>query len=327
MSTRVASPDRVPEPGRGPDAGRGSDAEPPVREPLPWLRWIVLGLARSKGLLYPAAAFALLIVVWEAVKLLVPADGVSIGDQRVLPRTSDGALPHVWTVLTVLGEPDGKSTVGGTLLRTGGFTLELALLALTLGTVVGIVLAVLMQRFAWVERGLLPYVIVSQTIPLIALAPLVAGWGGKIHLGSQPWKPWMSIVVIAAYLVFFPVAVGMLRGLQSPAKASVELMHSCAAGWWGTLLHLRLPAAVPHLLPALRLGAAAAVIGAVVAEISTGTAGGIGRQIIVFSQQSTGNAARLYAAVLAAALLGVVLTTLVSLAEIVLRRYNRPGRV
>ncbi|WP_084514236.1 ABC transporter permease [Nocardia acidivorans] len=278
-----------------------------------------------RGLGYPIAAFGLLLAAWELVKVLVPANGISIGDQRILPRTTDGALPHVWAVVTVLGEKDGKRTVGATLLHTAGFTLGLALSALILGTVVGVALAVLMQRFSFVERGLLPYVIVSQTVPLIALAPLVAGWGGKIHIGGRPWEPWMSIVVIAAYLVFFPVAIGMLRGLQSPAKASVELLHSCGAGWWRTLVHLRLPAAVPHLLPALRLGAAAAVIGVVVAEISTGTAGGIGRQIIVFSQQSTGNAARLYAAVSAAALLGVVLTALVGLAEFTLRRYSRPG--
>ncbi|WP_405495942.1 ABC transporter permease [Nocardia sp. NBC_00511] len=280
---------------------------------------------RGWELLYPVAAFVLLIAVWELVKALVPAGGVSIGQQRILPRTTDGALPHAWAVVTVLGERDGKTTVGATLLRTAGFTLELALLALVLGTVVGMALAVLMQRFSWVERGLLPYVIVSQTVPLIALAPLVAGWGGRVVIAGRPWQPWMSIVVIAAYLVFFPVAIGTLRGLQSPARASVELLHSCAAGWWATLLHLRLPAAVPHLLPALRLGAAAAVVGSVVAEISTGTAGGIGRQIIVFSQQSTGNAARLYAAVVAAALLGLVLTGLVSLAEVGLRRYSRPG--
>ncbi|MEV6067147.1 ABC transporter permease subunit [Nocardia sp. NPDC052001] len=285
----------------------------------------VRGAATLRALGYPVAAFVLLLAAWELVKTLVPENGVSIGDQRILPRTSDGALPHVWAVLTVLGEKDGKRSVGATLLHTAGFTLGLALLALVLGTVVGIALAVLMQRFSVIERGLLPYVIVSQTVPLIALAPLVAGWGGRVVIAGQPWKPWMSIVVIAAYLVFFPVAIGMLRGLQSPARASVELLHSCAAGWWRTLLHLRLPAAVPYLLPALRLGAAAAVIGVVVAEISTGTAGGIGRQIIVFSQQSTGNAARLYAAVIAAALLGVVLTALVGLAEFALRRYSRPG--
>ncbi|WP_338762011.1 ABC transporter permease subunit [Nocardia vulneris] len=279
-------------------------------------RWVRTG--------YAVAVFLLVVGVWELVKFAVPERGVSIGEQRILPRTGDGALPHVWSVVTVLGERDGAGTVGETLLRTAGFTLGLALLALAIGAVVGVLLAVLMQRFAWVERGLLPYIIVSQTVPLIALAPLVAGWGGKIVIAGEPWRPWMSIAVIASYLAFFPVAVGMLRGLQAPSKASVELLHSYSASWWETLVRLRFPAAVPHLLPALRLAAAASVIGAVVAEISTGTAGGIGRQIIVFAQQATGDAARLYAAVLAAALLGVVITAVVGLAEWTLRRYSRP---
>ncbi|WP_280357023.1 ABC transporter permease [Nocardia otitidiscaviarum] len=311
-----------------PEGGRtAAAAQRVVRSP----RRRGLGTGRSAigsrwgAVLYPLAAFVLVAAVWELVKAFVPADGVSIGEQRVLPRTTDAALPHTWSVLTVLGEPDGSGTVGETLLRTAGFTFGLALLALLLGTVVGVTLAVLMQRFGWVERGLLPYVVLSQTVPLIALAPLVAGWGGKIAIAGRPWQPWMSIVVIAAYLVFFPVATGMLRGLQSPSRAAVELLHSYAAGWWATLLRLRLPAAVPHLLPALRLAGAAAVIGAVVAEISTGTAGGIGRQIIVFSQQSTGDAARLYAAVLAAALLGVAVAALVALVEAALRRYSRPA--
>lgn len=273
---------------------------------------------------YAVVVFALVVGVWELVKFAVPERGVSIGAQRVLPRTGDAALPHAWSVVTVLGERDGTGTVGTTLVRTAGFTLGLALLALAIGAVVGVLLAVLMQRFAWVERGLLPYIIVSQTVPLIALAPLVAGWGGKIVIAGEPWRPWMSIAVIASYLAFFPVAVGMLRGLQAPAKASVELLHSYSASWWETLVHLRFPAAVPHLLPALRLAAAASVIGAVVAEISTGTAGGIGRQIIVFSQQATGDASRLFAAVLAAALLGVVITAVVGLIELALRRYSRP---
>ncbi|MEU7144469.1 ABC transporter permease subunit [Nocardia sp. NPDC046473] len=274
---------------------------------------------------YAVAVLVLVLALWELVKLVVPERGVSIGEQRILPRTGDGALPHVWSVVTVLGERDSSGTVGQTLLRTAGFTFGLAMLALFIGTVVGVALAILMQRFAWVERGLLPYIIVSQTVPLIALAPLVAGWGGKIVIAGEPWRPWMSIAVIASYLAFFPVAVGMLRGLQAPSKASVELLHSYSASWWETLVHLRFPSAVPHLLPALRLAAAASVIGAVVAEISTGTAGGIGRQIIVFAQQATGDASRLYAAVLAAALLGVAVTAVVGLAELALRRYSRPA--
>ncbi|MFI6166711.1 ABC transporter permease [Nocardia sp. NPDC051052] len=280
---------------------------------------------RTARLVYAVTVLVLVLALWELVKLVVPERGVSIGDQRILPRTGDGALPHVWSVVTVLGERDNSGTVGETLLRTAGFTFGLAMLALLIGTVVGVALAILMQRFAWVERGLLPYIIVSQTVPLIALAPLVAGWGGKIVIAGEPWRPWMSIAVIASYLAFFPVAVGMLRGLQAPSKASIELLHSYSASWWETLVHLRFPAAVPHFLPALRLAAAASVIGAVVAEISTGTAGGIGRQIIVFAQQATGDASRLYAAVLAAAMLGVAVTAVVGLAELALRRYSRPA--
>ncbi|MFD3595719.1 ABC transporter permease [Nocardia sp. NPDC058640] len=290
----------------------------------PQIRAATASKTRVLRAVYAVSAFVLVAVIWELVKVLVPADGVSIAGTRILPRTTDAALPHVWSVFTVLGEADGKGTVGETLLRTGMFTLGLSLLALLLGAVVGVALAVAMQRFGWLERGLLPYVVLSQTVPLIALAPLVAAWGGKLSIGGEPWRPWMSIVVIAAYLAFFPIAIGMLRGLQAPSAASVELMRSCSAGWWATLSRLRFPAAVPSLIPALRLAAAAAVIGAVVAEISTGTAGGIGRQIIVFSQQATGDASRLYAAVLAAALLGVVLTALVGLVELALRRYSHP---
>ncbi|MGU3434914.1 ABC transporter permease [Actinomycetes bacterium M1A6_2h] len=292
-----------------------------VVEPAP----VTTSSNRLRRPLMGVIAIALILVVWELVKLLVPANGVSIGGTRVLPRTDDGALPHVWSVIAVLGDPEvsvaGSRSVGASLLSTGLFSFGLAVLGFVLGAVVGLLLAVVMQRFGLVERAILPYVILSQTVPLIALAPLIVGWGGKIAIGGQPWQPWMSIAVIASYLAFFPVAIGMLRGLRAPSTASVELMHCYSAGWWATLLKVRLPASVPHLIPALRLAAASSVIGAIVAEISTGTAGGIGRQIIVFSQQATGDSSRLYAAVLAAALLGLVVTALVGLLERLLGRY------
>ena len=97
--------------------------------------------------------------------------------------------------------------------------------------------------------------------------------------------------MIAAYLAFFPIAVGMLRGLTSPRAEDVELFRALACGWWTTLIKLRLPPSVPFLIPAARLGAAAAVIGAIVAEISTGTRGGIGRSIIEYAQEATGDPA------------------------------------
>jgi NitT/TauT family transport system permease protein len=191
---------------------------------------------------------------------------------------------------------------------------------LALGVVVGGLLAVAMQRFSVVERGLLPYVVLSQTVPLVALAPLVAGWGGQLQIGALDWQPWMSVALISSYLAFFPVAVGALRGLQSPPETPVELMRSYAASSWQTLWRLRLPAAVPFLIPAARLAAAAAVVGAIVAEISTGTRGGIGRLIISYSQEASSDPAKVYGAVLGAAVLGLVVAGLIVLIDVAASR-------
>jgi NitT/TauT family transport system permease protein len=200
------------------------------------------------------------------------------------------------------------------------FTLRSVAVGFGAGALIGLLLAVVMQRFRVVERGLLPYVILSQTVPLIALAPAIAGWGGKLSLGSYPWQPWMSVATIAAYLAFFPVAVGMLRGLQSPPRVAEELMHTYAAGWWHTLVKLRLPASTPYLFPALRLAGAAAVVGAVVGEISTGTRGGIGRLVIEYSREATADPAKVYTAMVGAALLGLFVAALVGVAEFALNR-------
>jgi NitT/TauT family transport system permease protein len=268
--------------------------------------------SRWRSVATAVAAFVLLVVVWELVKLVVPADGVSIGGTRVLPRTSDAAMPHVWTVFGRLLDPEvagaaQQRSIGAAVLSGALFTLRLSLGGLLLGGVLGV---------------LLPYVVASQTVPLIAIAPLVAGWGGKIAVFGQPWQPWASVMVIAAYLAFFPIAVGMLRGLTSPRPADVELFRALACGWWATLLRLRLPASVPYLIPSVRLAAAAAVIGAIVAEISTGTRGGIGRLIIEYAQAATGDPSRMYTAILGAAVLGLVAAGAVGLLDLGLRRYQ-----
>ncbi|GAA0927826.1 ABC transporter permease [Pseudonocardia zijingensis] len=284
-------------------------------------------VGRARGVVTAVVAFALLVLLWELAKLVLPDDGVLVGGTRVLPRTDDAAMPHVWTVLGRLVEPEVAGaattrTVGAAVASGALFTLGLALGGLVLGGVLGMVLALAMQRFGLLERAALPYVVASQTVPLIAIAPLVVGWGGKIAIAGWTWQPWASVMVIASYLAFFPVAVGMLRGLNSPAKADVELFRTLAASWWTTLLRLRLPASVPFLLPAVRLAAAASVVGAIVAEISTGTRGGIGRLIIEYAQSATGDPSRLYTAILGAAVLGLVAAGAVGLLDIGLRRYR-----
>jgi NitT/TauT family transport system permease protein len=282
---------------------------------------------RTRSAVAGVAAFLLLVALWELVKVVVPDDGVVVGGIRVLPRTDDAAMPHVWTVLGRLARPEvagaaDTRTVGAAVAASALFTLGLALGGLVIGGALGVVLALVMLRFRTAERAMLPYVVASQTVPLIAIAPLVAGWGGKIAILGQPWEPWMSVMVIASYLAFFPIAVGALRGLGSPDRADVELFRSLAAGWWTTLLRLRLPAAVPSLIPAVRLAAAAAVVGAIVAEISTGTRGGIGRLIIEYAQTATGDPSQVYAAILGAAVLGLLAAGAVGLLDLALRRYR-----
>jgi NitT/TauT family transport system permease protein len=244
----------------------------------------------------------------------------------VLPRADDASMPHLSTVAGRLFDPEisaaGSHSVLVAVLLAMWFTFRVAFVGWLIGVVVGLVLAVLMQRVWVAEAALLPYVVVSQTVPLVALAPLVVGWGGHLTLFGQPWQPWQSVALISGYLAFFPVAIGALRGLQSPTATQVELLHCQAASWWQGLLRLRLPASVPYLVPALRLAATASVVGAIVAEISTGTRGGIGRLIIEYAQSATGDPAKPFTALLGAALLGMLGAALVGLIELALRRYT-----
>lgn len=285
-------------------------------------RWGSVAAAVGRGL----AVLVLVALVWEAVKLVAPEAGVRIGDVSLLPRTDDVAMPHVWDVVARMGRAEssatGAVTVGQATLAAAWYTLRIALAGWFLGVVGGFGLAVLMQRWRTAESAVLPWVIVSQTVPLVALAPLVVGWGGKIHLGSFAWERWMSVALIASYLAFFPVAVGALRGLQSPIAAQVDLFRAQGASWWRTLVHLRLPASVPFVLPALRLGAATAVVGAIVAEVSTGTRGGIGRLIISYAQAASGDPGKPWAAIIGAAALGLLAAGLVGLVGTGLTRFR-----
>jgi NitT/TauT family transport system permease protein len=274
-------------------------------------------------------AGVLVLAAWQLYKELGPETGGEILGARVLPRTDDRSMPSVPDILSRVTEPVNRAddrAVGQVVLEAAWYTFRVAAVGFVAGVAVGLGLALLMCRWKWAERGLLPFVIVSQTIPLVALAPLVVGWGGRAQLGSWAWEPWMSVAAISAYLAFFPVAIGALRGLQSPSDHALELLRSCAASWWQTTKHLRMPAAVPYLVPALRLGAAAAVVGAVVAEISTGRRGGVGRLVIEYSREATGDPAKVYVAIAGAAALGLLVALIVAGFGSYLTR-NRPPEV
>jgi NitT/TauT family transport system permease protein len=262
------------------------------------------------------AGVVIAILLWEGVKLL--------GTVITLPfETSDQAMPHVWTIAQGALQPEvrGSDTpVWLTVLIAALYTLLIAFGGFIIGVSVGLLLAIIMQRFAFMERGLLPFVIASQTVPLIALAPLIVGIGNRISFGPFQWGQTQSIMFIAAYLAFFPLSVGALRGLNASTPTQLELMRSYAASPRSTLWKLRFPASVPYLVPALKVSAAAAVVGTVVAQISTGGRGGIGRLIIEYARETTAQPAKVYIAVIGAILVGLIAAGLVALLDLYLTR-------
>jgi NitT/TauT family transport system permease protein len=264
------------------------------------------------------AGIVLVGVVWELLKASGGVDKEFLG-----MNTDDASMPHLSTIWGAFFEEEirgqGRS-VFRSVLAGSWFSFRLAVGGFVVGSALGLLLAMVMQRFKLVERAWLPYIVLSQTVPLIALAPLIAGWGGQIKLFGYQWTGWMSVVGMASYLSFFPVTIGALRGLKSPKPHSVELMQSYAASWWQTFTKLRLPSAVPHLMPAFKLGAAASVVGAVVSEISIGLSGGIGRLILEYFQKASGDPSRVFTAFIGAAVLGLVVAGLVTIAERVLTR-------
>ena len=283
-------------------------------------------MTRARRVWTFALALILVAAVWELYKVIGPEDGGTVFGWTILPRANDIAMPHVWEMFSRYGQPENRASDTPILvivLRGAWFTFRIALAGLALGTAVGLGLAVLMARYKVVERGLLPYLVLSQTVPLIALAPLVVSWGGRLHVGAFEWPRWLSAAVLGAFLAFFPVAVGTLKGLTSTPPASLELMDSYAASWRQTLFKLRFPAALPFIVPSLKLAATASVVGVVVAEISTGLAGGIGRLIIEYAREATSDPAKVFTAVFGAAALGLVMAAIVAVVDLVGMR-NRP---
>ena len=290
---------------------------------------------RGIAVAWGALGVLLILVAWEVYKFLGPAEGFVVGaisgqtgsGVMLLPRTNDRAMPHIWDMVARLFQ----STSGGDtpplivpVVTAALTTLGIAAVGWLIGVTVGALLGLVMQRWRLAEWGLLPWIVVSQTVPLIAFAPLIASIGSQVdRAGTIPWPQWLSVAIIASYLAFFPVAVGVLRGLEAPDRIHLDLMRTYAAGYWATLFRLRLPAAVPHLLPALRLAAANAVVGAVVAEVSIGMRGGIGRMLIQLAGQGSSDPAAPWGPTFGSIALGLVAAGSVALIGVGLKNYRR----
>jgi NitT/TauT family transport system permease protein len=225
----------------------------------------------------------------------------------------DTSMPHVHTIVQALFEQP-TAGVGDILIvqlfHAALFTAKEAAVGFALGASFGFALGVLMSQWRILQRGLLPYVVGSQTVPILAVAPIVVVYLGSLHVAA-----WFSVAVIAAYLTFFPVAINTLRGLLSTDRRAVELMRAFAAGRWTILWKLRIPAALPYIFSALKVSATACIVGAIIGEAPSSIQEGLGGYIVNFNQYYTLSPQNLWATNLIAAALGIGFFLVVVLAE------------
>jgi len=200
--------------------------------------------------------------------------------------------------------PDSKRS----LVYHATITLEATLLGFAIGSALGVFLSVLIVHLKSLDQSLMPWIVASQTIPIIALAPMIV-----VILNQFDITGIVPKAVIAAYLSFFPVTVGMVKGLRSPDPLQMDLMRTYSASQWQTFFKLRLPASVPFLFASFKVAIAAALIGAVVAEITKSEDGGLGARLLAGSYY--GQTIQIWAALLTAASVAAVLVIIVGLLE------------
>ncbi len=259
--------------------------------------------ARLRQLASIAVVLLVLVLVWEGYKFV----WLQLGWIRPI-RPDNTTMPHVWDMVIELFRPVRR---GGDLLildlaTRSIFTLREALVGFVFGGIFGFSLSVLFVRSTLLERSFMPYVVASQTVPILAIAPMVVVWGGRLNIPH-----WLSVSIISAYLTFFPVAINTLRGLRSPDPNAMELMRSYAARPSEVLWKLQVPSALPYIFTALKISATASIIGALIGELPAGFGEGLGRALLTFSSQFGARSVKLYATVIVTAIVGILVVGLV----------------
>lgn len=201
----------------------------------------------------------------------------------------------------------GRAFSKRSLIFHGWITLQSTLFGFALGTSIGILGAVAIVYSRTAAMSLMPWAIISQTIPIVALAPMIIVLTGQLGIEERA----VPKAVISAYLCFFPVLVGMVKGLSSPAREDLDLLRTYSASGIATFFKLRLPSSLPYLFTSLKVGIAAALVGTIVGELPTGAISGLGARILIGDQFGTPLA--IWSALFAAAILAGALVTLLGL--------------
>jgi len=257
-----------------------------------------------------AAVLVVLVGLWELYRWIWSSAGWTW--PFIVDATS---MPHVWTILKAFGEPAqvNQPDLWSILLHKALFTMKEAAVGFTIGAIVGFALGCVLVHSRLLQRGFLPYLVASQTIPILAIAPMVVVWvNPKLPASLQGWG---AVAVIASYLTFFPVLINTLRGLQSADTRALELMRTYAAGRWEVLWKLRVPTSLPYVFAALKLAATASVVGAIIGELPSGLQSGLGGAIINFNQYYSLEPQELWATNIVAALVGIAFFVVIVIAE------------
>ncbi len=199
-----------------------------------------------------------------------------------------------------------KITSKRSLIFHAWITLSTALLGFVMGTVLGIGLAISIVHNRALDKSLMPWIITSQTIPILAIAPMII-----VVLNSIGIQGLLPKAMISTYLSFFPIAVGMVKGLRSPEVSHLDLMRTYNASPWQALVKLRLPASMPYLFTSMKVAIAISVVGAIVGELPTGAVAGLGARLLAGSYY--GQTVQIWSALIMASVLAASLVGLVSL--------------
>jgi NitT/TauT family transport system permease protein len=271
--------------------------------------------------LYSLGVVIALLLFWEGFKAFGSANDYAVevlGTTHDLTIARDLNMPHLVDIVEAFGKPAQRNgpPLIEVLLEAAWFTAKEAALGFAMGTSLGLLLAVIFVHIPVLERGLMPFVIASQTVPILAIAPMVVIWAGRADISE------LGVPIIAAYLAFFPVVIYALRGLSDIPQTGLELMKTYAASPLDILLKLRIPNSLPYIFTALKITAPASVVGAIIGELPSGIQDGLGGAILNYAQYYVSGPSRLWATNIITAAVGILFFIVVAVVERLVIRWK-----